>query len=74
MASGVAGAPGPLVERLSQVPQLQWGHHAGGSVPHSPQGVWQGRLRQNTGKFSVACHTQQSFTRVFLLCVGYTLF
>ena len=74
MASGVAGAPGPLLERLSQVPQLQWGHHAGGSVPRSPQGVWQGRLWQNTGEFPVACPTQQHFTRVFLLCLGYMLF
>lgn len=60
MASGVAGAPGPLLERLSQVPQLQWGHHAGSFVPHTPQGVWQDRLRQNTGEYSVACPTQQS--------------
>lgn len=52
MAGSVVGAPGAVLERLSQVPQLHWGHHAGGPVPHTPQGVRHGRMRQDTGEFT----------------------
>jgi hypothetical protein len=51
VASGMVGTPGSLLERLKQVPQLHWGHHAGGAVPHSPQGVRWDRVWQNTGEF-----------------------